>query len=67
MAQRNAVYERQCTGCDTMFRCNAKELAQRIASCKGALGSIFLPDCGLGANVKEAILGSANSATIVSP
>ena len=57
MAQRNAVYERQCTGCDKLFRCNAKDLAQRINACKGALGSIFLPDCGLSANVKEVILG----------
>lgn len=66
MAQRNAVYERQCTGCDKLFRCNAKELAQRIASCKGALGSIFLPDCGMSPNVMEAINGP-NVAAIVSP
>ena len=57
MAQRNAVYERTCTGCDMQYRCTAKELAQRIQVCKGALGSIFLPDCGLSANVKEVILG----------
>lgn len=68
MAQRNAVYERTCTGCDKKFRCTAKELAQRIQTCKGSLGSIFLPDCGLAPNVMEAISGTRGTSgiTIVS-
>lgn len=78
MAQRNAAYARMCTGCDTQFRCTAKELARRINACKGSLGSIFLPDCGLAPNVKrvlsaisghvEAVSGSRgnDSATLVS-
>ena len=55
MAERNAVKSRVCTGCETEYRCTAKELKQRIETCKGSLGSIFLPDCGMSDQLKGVI------------
>lgn len=55
MAERNAVKPRVCVGCNTEFRCTAKEIARRYNMCEGGLGTLTLLDCGLAPKVLEVL------------
>lgn len=57
MAQRNAVKERTCYGCEKDFKCTAAEIAQRAQTCAGAQGMVWLPDCGLESPILRGIAG----------